>query len=125
MKNTNGGTYDVGEKAADEVFYESRKRQTLRPLGDRVVIKPMVAETVTESGFAIPEMAQEKPQMGTVVSVSPGSVVDWDQEGNEFTQLSIGDTVLYGKYSGIELTLDGQDILVLHIKDVIGVVEGS
>jgi chaperonin GroES len=78
----------------------------IKPLADRVLIEPAAAETQTSSGLYIPDTAKEKPQKGIVVAVGPGT------KENPVT-LSVGDTVLYGKYAGTELQHDGKDILAI------------
>ena len=92
---------------------------TIKPLGDRVVIRPEAAEEKTSSGLFIPDTAKEKPQRGTVVSVGPGRV----ENGNKIDMsVKEGDTVLYGKYAGTEITLDGEDVLILREADILGIV---
>jgi len=87
----------------------------IRPLADRVVVKPAAAEEKTASGIIIPDTAKEKPQRGTVVAVGPGKT-------DEPMTVSEGDTVLYGKYSGTEITLDGDDVLIMRESDILGIV---
>lgn len=92
----------------------------IQPLSDRVVVKAQDAEEQTASGLYIPDSAKEKPQKGTVVAVGPGRVengVKIDMTVNE------GDSVLYGKYSGTEVTLDGEDLLILRESDILGVIQ--
>jgi chaperonin GroES len=94
----------------------------LKPLDDRIVVKPNEAEQTTASGLVIPDTAKEKPQQGEVLAVGPGR---WsDDEGKHF-QLDVktGDTVLYSKYGGTEVTIDGQDLLILTSRDVLAIVE--
>ena len=83
----------------------------IKPLADRVLIEPMQAETKTASGIIIPDTAKEKPQKGTIVAVGAGNK-DVDM------QVKVGDTVLYGKYSGTELNIDGADYLLMSQSDV-------
>lgn len=93
---------------------------TIKPLGDRVVVKPEPADERTESGLYIPESAQDKPQRGTVMSVGPGRV----ENGTRIDMnVSEGDNVLYGKYAGTEFTLDNEDVLIMRESDILGVVE--
>ena len=87
----------------------------LKPLADRVLIEPVAAETTTASGIIIPDTAKEKPQKGTVVAVGPGT------KDNPVT-LKEGDVVLYGKYSGTELKLEGKDYLIMRENDVLAVI---
>lgn len=82
-----------------------------KPLADRVLIEPHEAETKTASGIYIPDSAQEKPQQGKVIAVGPGTK-DIKME------LKVGDAVLYGKYSGSEITVDGNDYVIMHQSDV-------
>ena len=84
----------------------------MKPINDRVVIKPAKAEEVTKGGIIIPDNAKEKPQRGEVVAVGPG------KDGNLMT-VQIGDTVLYGKYSGQEVNVDGTDYLIMREDDVL------
>ena len=88
----------------------------IKPLADRVVIEPAVAETTTASGIIIPDTAKEKPQRGKVVAVGTGT------KENPMT-VKIGDTVLYGKYAGTELKLEGKDYLIMRENDLLGILE--
>jgi chaperonin GroES len=91
----------------------------LRPLGDRVVVKPLDREEVTKSGIVLPDTAKEKPQQGEILSVGPGRY----EEGKRVPmELKVGDKVLYGKYSGTEITLEGDQVLILRETDVLAVV---
>ena len=84
----------------------AKSKVNIQPLSDRVVIKAAEAETKTKSGIIIPDSAKEKPQKGEVVAVGPGKV-------DEPTTVKVGDTVLYGKYSGTEISIDGSDYLIM------------
>ena len=88
----------------------------IRPLADRVLVEPAAAEEKTASGIIIPDSAKEKPQRGTVVAVGPG-------KKDEPTTVKEGDTVLYGKYSGTEVKLEGNEHLILREDDILGVIE--
>ena len=92
----------------------------IKPLSDRVVVKAEEAEEKTSSGLYIPDSAKEKPQRGTVISVGPGRV-----ENGTKIEMSVkeGDTVLYGKYSGSEITLDGDEYLIMRESDILGIVK--
>ena len=92
----------------------------IKPLSDRVVVKAQEAEEKTSSGLYIPDSAKEKPQRGTVISVGPGRV-----ENGTKIEMSVkqGDTVLYGKYSGTEIALDGKDYLIMRESDILGIVQ--
>ncbi len=91
----------------------------LKPLGDRVVVKPKEAEEKTDSGLYIPDTAKEKPQRGEVVSVGPGRTENGAKIDMTVQQ---GDQVLYGKYAGTEVTLDGRELLIMRESDIFGVV---
>jgi len=88
---------------------------SIQPLADRVVIKPLEAETQTASGIYIPDSAKEKPQQGEVVAVGKGTK-------DEPTTVKIGDTVLYGKYAGTELKLEGGDYLIMRESDILAIL---
>ncbi|WP_457654760.1 co-chaperone GroES [Rhodocaloribacter sp.] len=93
---------------------------SIKPLGDRVVVKPEPAEEKTASGLFIPDTAKEKPQRGTIVSVGPGRV----ENGTKIDMtVKEGDTVLYGKYAGTEIKLDGEDYLIMRESDILGILE--
>lgn len=95
----------------------------LRPVGDRVVVKPAAREEVTRSGIVIPDTAKEKPQEGAVVAVGSGKLLD---NGDRVPlELKAGDRVLFAKYGGTEFKLDGEDLLVLRESDVLAVIEGE
>ena len=93
-----------------------------RPLGDRVVVRRVKEDQKTAGGIIIPETAQEKPQEGEVVSVGPGAL---DDAGKRVTpEVKAGDFVLFGKWSGTEVKLDGEELLIMKESDVMGVIEG-
>ncbi|MFT4526599.1 MAG: chaperonin GroES [Granulosicoccus sp.] len=87
----------------------------IKPLADRVVIRPAQAEEKTASGIIIPDTAKEKPQRGEVLAAGAG-------KPDEPMTVKVGDTVLYGKYSGTELTVDGEDVLIMRESDVFAIV---
>ena len=92
---------------------------SIKPLADRVVVKPEAAEETTAGGLIIPDTAKEKPQKGTVVAVGPGRV----ENGTKIDMtVKEGDTVLYGKYAGTEIALDGDDVMIMRESDILGVV---
>ena len=93
-----------------------------RPLHDRVVVKRLEEETKTAGGIIIPDTAKEKPQQGKVVAVGPGG----RDETGKVTPLDVkaGDTVLFGKWSGTEVKIDGEDLLIMKESDILGVLEG-
>jgi chaperonin GroES len=93
---------------------------TIKPLGDRVVIKPSPAEEKTKGGIILPDTAKEKPVQGEIVAVGPGRVSD---DGKKIPmELKKGDTVLYGKYSGTEVTIDGEEYLIMRESDIFAIV---
>lgn len=87
----------------------------IKPLADRVIIKPQAAEEKTASGIIIPDSAKEKPQKGTIVAVGPGTKDDK-------MEVKVGDVVLYGRYSGNEITVDGDDYLIMKQSDILAIV---
>jgi chaperonin GroES len=92
----------------------------LKPLADRVVVQPAAAEEKTKSGIIIPDTAKEKPQRGEVVAVGDGKTAD---NGNLIKPtVKVGDVVLYGKYSGTEITLEGTDYLIMKESDILAIV---
>ncbi len=95
---------------------------TLKPLGDRLIVKAVEEEQTTASGLVLPDTAKEKPQKGEVVATGDGR---WDDEGDKRIPLdvSVGDQVLYSKYGGTEIKIDGEDLLVLRESDVLAIVE--
>lgn len=92
----------------------------LRPLDDRVVVEPMEAEQTTSGGIVLPDTAKEKPQRGTVVSIGPGKLLDSGERGA--LSVSVGDEVIYGKYSGTEVEVNGKDVKILRESDILAKV---
>lgn len=92
----------------------------IRPLGDRVVIKRLEAEETTKSGIVLPGAAKEKPQEAEVIAVGPGGYVDGKEVKME---VKVGDKVLFSKYSGNEVKLDGEEYTILKQDDILGIVE--
>ena len=94
----------------------------LQPLEDRIVVRPNESEERTASGLVIPDTAKEKPQQGEVLAVGEGR---WDEDGEKRIALDVskGDVVLYSKYGGTEIKVDGEDLLVLRESDVLAIVE--
>ncbi len=91
----------------------------IKPLADRVIVKPSEKETM-KGGIIIPDTAKEKPQQGTIIAVGPGQISD---SGERVTpEVKKGDTVLYGKYSGTEVNVDGVDYLILRESDVLAIL---
>ena len=99
---------------------QSATATKLRPMGDRVVIRPADREEMTSSGIVLPDTSKEKPQRGEVIAVGNGRVSD---EGKRIEmEVKVGDTVLFAKYAGTEFKLDGEELLILSEKDVLAVV---
>jgi chaperonin GroES len=98
------------------------QQMNLKPLDDRIVVQPNEAEQTTASGLVIPDTAKEKPQQGKVLAVGPGKRTE---NTGELVPLGIdvGQTVLYSKYGGTEITVDGEDLLILASRDVLAIVE--
>jgi chaperonin GroES len=93
----------------------------LRPLDDRIVVRPAEAEQTTVSGLVIPDTAKEKPQQGEVLAVGPGRRSE--QSGEVIPlDVKVGDIVIYSKYGGTEITVDGEDVLILTSRDVLATI---
>lgn len=88
---------------------------TIRPLGDRVIVQPAQAETMTKGGIIIPDTAKEKPQKGTIVAAGPG-------KKDEPVTVKVGDAVLYGKYAGTEINIDGVEYLIMREADIFAIL---
>lgn len=93
---------------------------SIRPLDDRVVVEPMAAEETTAGGIVLPDAAQEKPQRGTVVAVGPGKLLDSGERGE--LSIAVGDEVIFGKYGGTEIEVDGQEVKILRESDILAKV---
>jgi len=94
---------------------------SIKPLGNRVVVEPIEQEDVTAGGIVLPDTAKEKPQTGMVVAAGPG---DRDDQGKRIAMdVKVGDKVLFAKYAGTELKLDGKKMLILRETDLLGIVE--
>lgn len=87
----------------------------IKPLADRVIVKADAAEEMTKSGLYIPDTAKEKPQRGTVMAAGPG-------KKDEPTSVKVGDIVLYGKYAGTEIQVDGEDLLIMRESDIFAIL---
>ncbi|HEV7224172.1 MAG TPA: co-chaperone GroES [Pirellulales bacterium] len=94
----------------------------LRPLDDRVVVEPKEAEHTTAGGIVLPDTAKEKPQRGKIVSVGPGKLLDSGERGK--LSVTVGDEVIYGKYSGTEIEVNGRDVKILRESDILAKVVG-
>jgi len=93
----------------------------LRPLGDRVVMKPIAREEMTRSGIVLPDTAKEKPQEGEVIAAGPGRLNDEGER--EVMDVQVGDKVLYAKYAGTEFKIGDEELLIVSQKDILAVVE--
>lgn len=92
----------------------------LKPLADRVVVRPLEAEEKTAGGLYIPDTAKEKPQQGEVMAVGPGKVAD---DGKAIAmEVKVGDRILYGKYSGTEVRIDNEDYLIMRESDIFAII---
>jgi len=92
----------------------------IRPLDDRVVVEPIEAEEKTAGGIVLPDSAKEKPQRGTVVAVGPGRLLDSGQRGE--LSVMVGDEVIYGKYGGTDIEINGDDVKILRESDILAKV---
>ena len=94
----------------------------LKPLGGRVIVEPIEQEEMTAGGIILPETAKEKPQEGKILAAGPG---DRDEDGKRIAmEVKVGDRVLYAKYSGTEVKVDGKKLLILKENDILAIVEG-
>ncbi|MBI2477706.1 MAG: co-chaperone GroES [Planctomycetia bacterium] len=95
-------------------------KMKIRPLDDRVVVEPVEAEQTTAGGIVLPDSAKEKPQRGKVVAVGPGRLLDSGQRGE--LSVSVGDEVIYGKYGGTDIEINGDDVKILRESDILAKV---
>ena len=93
----------------------------LKPLGDRLVVKPTPREEMTNSGIVLPDTAKERPQEGSVIAVGPGRTLD--DGTREAMEVSVGQKILFQKYAGTEFKLDDEELLILSQKDILAVIE--
>ncbi len=93
----------------------------LKPLGDRVVIKPLAAEEKTASGIVLPETAKEKPQEGEIIAVGSGKILENGQR--VAMEVQVGDRIIYSKYAGTEFKIDGDEHLILNERDILAIVQ--
>ena len=105
----------IGEKQRAYDRNNIKQNNMIRPLADRVVIEPKAAETQTASGLYIPDTAKEKPQQGTVVAAGPG-------KKDEPMEVKVGDVVIYGKYAGTEVSVEGKDYLIMKQSDILAIL---
>jgi chaperonin GroES len=96
------------------------KKLKIRPLDDRVVVEPFEAEEVTSGGIVLPDSAREKPQQGKVIAIGPGKLLEKTGERGKMS-LKVGDKVFYGKYSGTEIEVNGEEYVILRESDVLAV----
>ena len=97
-----------------------KKEINLRPLDERVVVEPVEAEETTAGGIVLPDTAKEKPQRGTVLAVGPGRLLDSGERGELSVQ--VGDEVIYGKYAGSDVEVDGREVKILRESDILAKV---
>jgi chaperonin GroES len=100
----------------------AKKKVNMVPLDDRVIVKPLEAEETTEGGIVLPDTAKEKPQKGEIVAVGDGKLLE--DGGRAKMTLKKGDLVLFGKYSGTEVKIDGEEYSIMRESDVLAIVEG-
>ncbi len=102
----------------------TKKELKVRPLHDRVIVEPLPVEEKTAGGIIIPDTAKEKPQKGVVVAVGQGR---WDEDGERRIPLDVkvGDVVLYGKYAGTEVQIDGEEYLIMRESDIYAILESE
>ncbi|HPC35710.1 MAG TPA: co-chaperone GroES [Candidatus Marinimicrobia bacterium] len=92
----------------------------IKPLADRVLVKPLVSDEKTPGGIYLPDTAKEKPQEGTVIAVGPGKITD---DGKKIPmEVKVGDHILYGKYSGTEVMIDGEEHLIMRESDIFAIL---
>ncbi len=96
------------------------KEINLKPLDDRVVVEPVEAEEVTAGGIVLPDSAKEKPQRGTVLAIGPGKLLDSGERGK--LSVAVGDEVIYGKYSGSDIEVDGREVKVIRESEILAKV---
>ena len=108
-------SFSAKSRAQNKKITIKTDKTMIRPLADRVVIEPKAAETQTASGLYIPDTAKEKPQQGTVVAAGPG-------KKDEPMEVKVGDTVIYGKYAGTEVSVDGKDYLIMKQSDILAIL---
>ncbi len=96
------------------------KKCKIRPLEDRVVVEPIEAEQTTAGGIVLPDTAKERPQRGTVMAVGPGKLLDSGERGA--LSVAVGDQVIYGKYGGTDIELDGDEVKILRESDILAKV---
>jgi len=114
--------WEVEEPMATESNGAAATATKLKPLGDRVVVKPLGREEMTKSGIVLPDTAKEKPQRGTIIAAGEGRR---DDDGDRIPlDVEVGDQVLFAKYAGTEFKLEDDDLLIISEKDILAVLEG-
>jgi chaperonin GroES len=108
--------------AAHTSYQEDAMALKLRPLSDRVVVKPLPREEVTKSGIVLPDTAKEKPQEGEIIAAGPGRLEEGKRQALD---VKVGDRVLYAKYAGTEFKLEDDELLILSEKDILAVLENG
>jgi chaperonin GroES len=98
----------------------AKKKISIRPLDDRVVVEPLEAEETTAGGIVLPDTAKEKPQRGTVVAIGPGKLLESGERGE--MSVAVGDEVIYGKYGGTDIEVDGDEVKILREGDILAKV---
>ncbi|PKM83344.1 MAG: co-chaperone GroES [Firmicutes bacterium HGW-Firmicutes-14] len=93
----------------------------VKPLGDRILIKPLAAEEKTASGIVLPDTAKEKPQQGEILAVGSGKLLENGQKVE--LEVKVGDKVIYSKYAGNEIKIDGEECMILNERDILAIVE--
>jgi chaperonin GroES len=113
----------LGTGQGNQEHFQGENRMNFRPLHDRVLVRRVTAEEKTSGGIIIPDTAKEKPQEGEVISVGPGTLND----KGELRALDVkaGDRILFGKWSGTEVKLDNEELLIMKESDIMGVLEGQ
>ena len=107
----------MATKVASKVASETK----LKPLGDRLVVRPSAREEMTKSGIVLPDTVKERPQEGTILAVGPGRTLD--DGSREPIEVAVGEKILFQKYAGTEFKLDDEDLLILSQKDVLAVIK--
>jgi chaperonin GroES len=110
-----------GRPPQEERTLATASSTKLRPLGDRVVIKPTPREEMTKSGIVLPDTAKEKPQEGEILAVGPGKTLD--DGSREAMDVAVGNKVLYAKYAGTEFKVESDELLIVSQKDILAIVE--
>ena len=100
----------------------AKKAKTdIQPLDDRVVVRPLEAETKTAGGIVLPDSAKEKPQQGLILAAGPGRLLDSGDRGG--LSVKVGDRVFYGKYSGTEVKVEGEELKIMRESDILGILQ--